>query len=500
MNKTSRTIAKNASVLMASQLITWALALLLTIFLPRYLGVEAIGRLHLANSLWAIMMIFITFGMDILLTKEIARTPERTSEFLANTTVLRIGIYLIGFGVMAIYARIANYPPETILVIYIIGISSLAGVITGGVQSALQGLERMEFMSIADIIAKAFVTVVAIILLLMGYNVVAIAIVVVFGATISLVIQAYALNRLQPLKFKFDLNVMKWMLAAGFPFLIMYSFLTIYQQVDIVIISILVDEKGVGWYGAADRLFGTLLFAPGVFISAIFPALSRMHASGSGNIRNLIGKSFDLMMLMCVPIGLGLATVAQPFVVLLYGPDFAKSGPILSIMGIVLIMTYLNILLGYLLISTDRQNAWTVVMAVATLATIPLDLLLVPWCERMFGNGAMGGALAFVVTEGGMLAIGLWLIPRGNLGRSNAVRAVKVLLAGFIMVAVTWWLRDKFILLPIILGAVSYVAAIVLLRVIPHEDWVLFQELSRSLLNRFKDRSAQPAGLGGGGN
>ena len=71
-----RTIAKNASVMMISQLVTWGLTIVLTIFLPRYLGAAALGQFHLANSLWAILAIAVTFGMEILLTKEIARDKK----------------------------------------------------------------------------------------------------------------------------------------------------------------------------------------------------------------------------------------------------------------------------------------------------------------------------------------------------------------------------------------------------------------------------------------
>ena len=61
MNSTSKTIAKNATILMASQLVTWALTFALTIFLPRYLGAVNAGKLTIANSIWAIVAIIATF-------------------------------------------------------------------------------------------------------------------------------------------------------------------------------------------------------------------------------------------------------------------------------------------------------------------------------------------------------------------------------------------------------------------------------------------------------
>jgi O-antigen/teichoic acid export membrane protein len=69
MNNSVKTITKNASVLMLSQLITWGMALVLMIFLPRYLGAVGVGKFQLATSLWAIVSIVVSFGMDTYMTQ-----------------------------------------------------------------------------------------------------------------------------------------------------------------------------------------------------------------------------------------------------------------------------------------------------------------------------------------------------------------------------------------------------------------------------------------------
>ncbi len=197
-------------------------------------------------------------------------------------------------------------------------------------------------------------------------------------------------------------------------------------------------------------------------------------------------KSFDLLLVLSIPIGLGVLVVADPLVVLLFGPDFAGSGPILALLGIVLILTYQNMLIGQFLISIDRQNVWTLVMAVATVATIPIDLVAIPWCLAQFGNGAIGGAISFIVTELGMLLIGLRLLPPGSLDRSNIVTALKAVLAGGLMVAATWWARPYFIGLPIAIGMGVYTAAVLLLRVVPKDDLELFKSLALNVIARFR--------------
>jgi O-antigen/teichoic acid export membrane protein len=499
-----RTIAKNATVMMLSQLVTWGLTILLTIFLPRYLGAAALGQFHLANSLWAILAIAVTFGMDILLTKEIARDSSKTGRLFGTTVVLRLLLYGVALALLTLYLRLAGYPADTVAVIYVIGIGNLIWQLIGACQAVLQGLERMEYISLGLIAGKLFNTIASITLLLLGYGVLTIAAVTIGAALLNLIIQLISMRRLRSREpnwhirdlLRFDPRLAAWMLRASLPYLFSGIFLVVYMQIDVVIISLLVNEETVGWYGAADHLFGTFLFIPAVFMKAVFPALSRLYTNDPAALPRLMQRSFNLLLLLSVPIGLGLLVLADPIVLLLLGRDFADSGPVLAIFGLVLILTYQNILLGKFLISIDRQNAWTAVMAVATLATLPLDLILIPWCVRTFGNGAMGGALAFVITEGAMLVAGLWLLPAGSLGRTTTSLAGRVLIAGLLMAAVAWWLRDAFLPIPIAAGALVYTTLAFLLRAIPREDLTMALSLGQSALRRLRARFVVPASAG----
>ena len=503
-SQTGKKIAKNASVLMASQLSTWLLTLLLMLFLPRYLGAEAVGQLHLGNSIWAIVAIVISFGMDRLLIKDIARRPSETSHLFGTTVVLRTFLYFLGFGAIALYLYLLDYPAITIQVVYVIGLSQLIWQIVEACQAALQGLEQMQYMSLANIVGKAVNTVVSIALLMFGFHVLAIAAVSLLSALINLVIQLRYLNRLHPIRLRFSISDGISMLKAGSPYLLTRLSLVIYQQVDIIIISLLVNETTIGWYGVADQLFGTFLFIPTVFMTAIFPALSRMYATASNELSTVMSKSFDTLLLLSVPIGLGLLVVADPLVVLLFGKAFAPSGPVLAVMGIVLILTYQNILLGQFLVSTDRQNHWTVVMAVAAIATVPLDWILIPWCAQTFGNGAIGGAMVFVITELCMMVAGLRLLPEGSLGWRNFWLGVRVLLAGAAMMAATWWIRDFIgvstldgqtseialsLALQILTGAVTYIIAGLLLQIVSKEDRAVLTGFASSVLGKLRPQS-----------
>jgi O-antigen/teichoic acid export membrane protein len=497
MTSSSKTIFKNIGALLGSQAVTWILALLLTIFLPRYLGATAVGQFHLGISIWAIMGVFISFGMDIFLIKAIARDPAKTPELLGTTLVVRGLFSILSFGIVTLYVHLVQYSIETVYIIYLVGLAQLIWQWVAACEAVLQGLETMEQISIAGIVGKLINTCVVIAVLLLGYGVYVVSFVGISAGLVNLLLLLAFLGR----RYNFRISIAPRqglaMLRSSVSYLTVALALVFYNQVDVIIISFLVDEQTIGWYSASDRLFSTLLFVPTIIIIAIFPMLARTHADDPAAMPRIMRRNFDLMFMISVPIGLGLLIIADPLVVLLFGAEFAPSGPVLALMGIVLIFTYLNILLGRFMLAMDRQNIWTVVLIGATLLTIPLDLLFIPWCRQMFANGAIGGALSYVITEVGMVLVGLWLLPRGALDWSNVRTAALVIVAGVVMAGATWWVHDLFPAIPVLVGAVTYTGMILLLPVISQEDRALFTQLIQQMIGRFRRRDTEPAGVGG---
>jgi O-antigen/teichoic acid export membrane protein len=512
-------LLRNAAALLVSQVITWSLALALTVFLPRYLGAANVGRLILASSIWAVATVLITFGMDVHLTKEVARYPGRLRKLLGTSLALRGALFVLGLAGVLVYAKIARYPAETVLMLWIIAAASLFSVFSNACQAVLQGVERMEYMAYGGVAGKAVYSLGAIVMMAAGLNVYAVAAMAVGGALVTLLVQLVFVARLPAgpatspgsggrLLGRDNLrptwSQARQMLRASIPYLLSDAFVVIYMQVDVVVLSLMLDERAVGWYGSARQLFGTLLFVPTIVVTAIFPTLSRLYASESGGeaatggeatrtLRQYMRRSFDLLMLLSVPIGLGIAVIANPLVVTLFGPGFANSGPVLAVLGVVMILTSQNMLVGRFLVATDRQRQWIAAQAVMGLATIALDLVLVPWCQTAFANGALGGALSYVVTELALLAVGIVLLPKGSLTMRNASVAARSLAAGLVMVAATWWLRDRFLLIPIAVGAVVYVLALWALRAVPAEELRYIRDVVASTVRRWRGREPEPA-------
>jgi O-antigen/teichoic acid export membrane protein len=495
MQSTAIRIAKNAGILFSTQIITWVLSLLVMIFLSRYLGPVGVGKLNLAYSLWAIIVILAGYGLESLLVKEIARSPDLIPELLSASALIRSIFFTLGTIIVIVYSFLVGYPMDTIHVIMVVGVNNLIVQYINSIESAFRGIERMEFISFSLIISKILYGVGTITMVLLGFGVLPVAAVSVFTSLVDLSLMIYFFRKLRGLEFRFQFKWVKWALKGGLPFLFVSLFIVLYHQIDVIFLSVLISEQAVGWYGVADQVTGNLLFVPTVFMTAVFPALSRLYVGSKDSMQILFRKSFNLLMILGIPIGLGIAMVAPSIVFLMFGDQFGPSGLILAVRGLVLILTYQTMLIGLYFISTDRQVVWTWVMAIATIATIPLDLVTIPFFERVISNGAAGGAVSYLFTETGMFLFGVYKLRKEVLDRSSFNHAVKVVTAGLGMVAATWYFREMFIAIPITIGVISYVGLILLLKVLMPEDWSLLQSIYEKATARMRKRKAQPADL-----
>lgn len=488
MNESTRTIAKNISALFVSQLTTWGLTFLLTIFLPRYLGPAQVGKLFLALSIWAIMVVVAGFGMDIFSTKEIARHPELAPKLVGQSLVARSLMFIICSVAVAAYVVALDYPQELAVVVAIIGLSSFADLCGRVFIAGFTGHEQMGFVSIGSVINRLVYTALAFLMMFLGQGIYAIAIVHMVGSVSSLAILTFFYLRRHRVELSFTPRDLVGLLRTSAPYLMSSLIVVAYNEVDKQIIAALLDERAVGYYATAATLFSTVMFIPVVFSTALFPMMSRSYSSAPDVLVTMNRKSLDLMFIVGIPVSLGIMAIARPLVGLIYGPEFAPAGAILSVMAVSIVFVYQNILISQILTSSERVGAWVVVMIVATIVRIILDILLVPWCQRVFNNGALAGALIYLVVEAGQTAVGILMMRKGTITWSNVSIAVRALVAGLVMTWVCSLTDELFILVPVAAGAATYVALILLFRVLPAEDLQIIRQLAAQLLGRLRPR------------
>jgi O-antigen/teichoic acid export membrane protein len=283
--------------MMAAQLLTWAMAFVVAIFQPRILGPLAIGQLSIAFSIWMIVGVLITFGMDTYLTKAVAREPQRTGVLVGTSLVVRIGLWLLGCLAVFGYDLFAvNADPTQTALIWIIGLMTLFSVLSGGLIATLNGLEQVHYVSLVTVLSKMVLTVVSLALLFAGFNVIWIGWANVLAALVAFLGDAFFLFRQHRPRWSIDLAAAGLMLNVSKQYLVTALTLMVYQQIDRLFIALFASTEEVGWYSTAVNLFGTLMFFPMAIGTVIFPTLTRRFAAGQEHLAMAAQPIFNIML------------------------------------------------------------------------------------------------------------------------------------------------------------------------------------------------------------
>jgi O-antigen/teichoic acid export membrane protein len=475
-------IARNATVMMGSQVVTWVSTFILMVFLPRYLGSEEYGRLYLAMSVAMIAAVFVDFGGAYYISKEIARDRAQAGVIVSDSIGLRLGLSTLSVLVLFLFSWVAGYSWEVRGLILILGVAKLWEGPLGVLSATFQGFEQMAHRSVVAIVERVFLTIVGVCALLVGGSATTIAVIMAISTLLSCLVGFRRLRRLVPRLPGVQWRKMGDLVRSGVPYLLMAIFAVIYYRINAVMLSLQAPEAVVGWFGAAFRFFDILMFLPSILSMAVFPVLART-ARESGTVSRTTVKSLEITLLAGVPLAVGTFAFADQIIAVLFGATgFAGSVGVLRALAPGLVLVYVDFVLVTALIAMDRQRQWSFVALAAIPVSVALNAVLIPFFQLRAGNGGIGSAIATNMTELCILVAALMLLPRDFFGRTANWQPAKTVVAGACMAGAIAGARALGIPWPVqaLVGGLAYCVAVAATRAL-QPDEIAFVRRSMSI-------------------
>lgn len=496
MNKEiGKSVARNTTVMLGSQVITWVSSFVLLLYLPRYLGSAQYGQLYLAISITMIMGIIINFGGNYLIPKEVAQDKEKTSHILMSFMGIRALVWGVCMLLLLLFAYVADYSATVKWLIVILGVSKLWRGGVRAIRSCFQGHEMMEYPSIGVISQKIFIAVAAITALFWGAGPIAIAVIMTVGVLVNLVICLKFLPYIIRSFPEFSLDVSLGLVKTSLPYFLWSIFAVIYYRVDTVMLSIFTTESVVGWYGGAYKFFDVIMFLPSIFSTVIFPIFSKLE-SDQKELSDTFQRSLKYMIWAGIPMAICFYLFAGNIIQLFYGLDeYGPSVLLLKVFAPGVILVYIDFIFGNAIMATDKQRSWAFCGLGAILLNVALNYLAIPYAQQGYGNGGLGAAVATIVTELFIMVAALTLLPTKNFKGFNAWIPVKSVFSGAAMFASIWWLNTLHLywILQGAIGLLIYLGCTVLLNVITQNELGFFKEflLEKQFLSKLKTNKEQ---------
>lgn len=391
---TAQRIAKNAGVLLASQVVSYVFSFFYVMYTARYLGAEGYGVLSFAIAFTGIFGVFSDLGISPLIVREIARDESLAVKYVGNIIVIKIFLVMITFGLIALTINILDYPSQTIKVVYLIALSVIIGSISNIFNSVFQAYEGMEYVSVGRVLSSSFMLIGAFFAINFGFDIVGFASIYCVTSLIflgySFVICAW---KYVSLEIEADFSFWNSTIREALPFGLTSVSGMIYTYIDSIMLSLMKGDEVVGWYSAAYRLVLCLLFIPSIINTVVFPSMSRFYYSSENSLKFMCEKYFKYMIIVAIPIGVGTLLLADRVILLIFGDGYVQSIIALRILIWSLVITFIGSAYMQLHGSINRQIIVAKVSGICVAVNIILNLLLIPKFSYI------GASVATVITE-----------------------------------------------------------------------------------------------------
>lgn len=424
------------------QAITWTVTAVTLALLPRYLGPVDMGRIGIGMAFAQLTMTIAGLGIATLVTREVARQREAAAEIVATAFWLSVVLGSAGACVTLALSLALGYEGLTWIAIAVFASTVPFDLVLLFGFGVLQGFEVMRYHAIWDVANKLFLLCCLVVVVTFDLGLP----VFLAASFLSAALPALAVVRLlrrftsfSPRRASFSMA--RWIVTESVPIGAVNVVLIVYLGIDVILLSRLGDEAASGIYAAPMRLFGTMLFAPTILMTVLFPRMASTAMTSETEFRQICRVALRAMTGVTVLAAVFAVFPGRVLLVGLFGDEFRASGPVFAMMAIALVPTSINIFAHRVLVAMNRQRIWTAVMGGALVAKVALDFAFIPLFDATLDNAALGAAVALVGAEAAIMVAALALLPAGTRDRafvSHLARlGVVAALSGAAM-AVTW--------------------------------------------------------------
>lgn len=441
--------------------------ILVVAILTRYLGVTGYGQYTTIFAYLFFFGVLSDLGLYAVTVNELGRSEYGEQSFFNNIFTIRFFSALI--MMLAADALIWFFPYTLTVKVGVMAasLSIFLNLLDQITVAFFQNKINMKRVAIAELAGKIVLLITTILFVYLKLNLIWLIMAIILGFIFNFSINLNYLNKFIKLKFEFHRQIWQNVLRKSWPIAITSVFSLIYFKADTLFLSVLPAnpeyassaEQAVGIYGAPYKILEVLITFPAIFMGLVSPLLSRAWDKQDG-FENIFQKAFNAISIIIWPLVIGVLVLAKPLMILLAGNDFAVSAPVFRILIWATAIIFITHLTTYAIIAIGKQKNMIKYYLSAAILAVAGYIMLIPRYSYF------AAAWITVAVELFMLVSTL-LILKHHTGLKIYTRPFgKAMLSAVIMGFVLNYLRDWNVIILIILGAIIYLAVLILTKTI----------------------------------
>jgi O-antigen/teichoic acid export membrane protein len=452
-------VLHNAMLLVVAQAVAMPVSVVVNVILARYVGPQEFGYFYLAGTFVAFGFLLVDWGQSGTLPAKVARSHARAGELLGSGLAWRLVAAPLVYGALALACYLLGYSAQLQVALGLVALNATIASAAGACQDVIRGFERTDIAAYTQVGSQLLGAAFVIPALLLGGGLTGALLCYPVAGIVMLLLVVRSLGpvgvgRLLPRRETvFDL------VREGWPFLLFAATMALHPNVDALFLSKLTPVEVVGWYAAARKLIGVIVYPAAALVGALYPTLSRLHGEDPEGYRATASRVLVTSTIIVVPLAVGTGLFADVAIAIFNKDAYGPAVWNMRLMAPFILLVYFSMPLGSALLAAGRQRAWALTQLLCVVISCVLNPLLVPYFQRVHGNGGLGVCVAAVASEVFMVGIGMRL-ARGIFTRQVLRELLLSLVAGGVMAAVALVVRPIGWALAAPLSTAAYVAAL----------------------------------------
>ncbi|HEX3099657.1 MAG TPA: flippase [Patescibacteria group bacterium] len=470
------TPSKNIMWLSISRIISLVLLFLAYLLLTSYLGPYRYGQFQFVLSYITLFGVVIDFGIQQYIIKKISEDRTQAKKYFHNFLAVEIFLSAIVYGSMVAVAWYNGYDPLVIKAIIVGGFGVAINGLTYPFLSVmtvyydLKKVAFLNFLSSAINVTLIFITIAihgSIVLLTAQQVIYAVLAVTIYYHFIQKHIGKPEIIRGV---LSVDKKLIKSILKSALPFALLVGFSTVYNRIDIVLITRILGYAQTGIYSAAYKFFDLLAFFPAVVSHALYPLFATLMAQNKlAEIRDTLEKYMRFMAALALPLGVGGSILSKQIIGIL-SPDYAAAAPVLAILVWAPVILFMYIVVNSIVVSQLTKFAMIITGVNVVLNTIG-NIILLP---RI---GIIGAAIMTIASEFVQGLFYFYFVKT----RITDFRFFSLIwqpaLGSMVMGVAVWYVRSLPIFVAVPIGVVVYGLVLLALRFFKRDDLAYLKTL-----------------------
>lgn len=392
MSSSNRKLLENLSFQSIAEFAGKGLQAIYTIYLANVLGAEGNGVYGIATSTVSYFILFVSFGIDVYGSREVATDNKNVENNVSHIFSLRLLLAIIAYTILIVFTYTFI---DDILVQFatlIIGINIFSNAIL--LNWVFQGLERMGIIAIRTILVSGL-SLILVLLYVNGPEDTLLAFGILSFSLLfnSVLMTIYYLSKVGKIKLSYNSENWKRIAKGSIPIGLFSIMVSIMNNIDLSLIGVLLTDYKfeAGIYHAAYKIVA-LAIVPSIIIqNAFFPQLSRANDSKSRNeLYNKYSKAIHIVGALTAFI----TYFYSDFLISsLLNSEYQGSVILMKLFAFSIFIVFINVSLSSTLVAWKMEKLVVYATIYAVFMNIIIDILLIP------NYGAYGATIATIIAE-----------------------------------------------------------------------------------------------------